>query len=119
MTEHLRNTDATTHEFYNGTVVVNEFNFTGSSVINDAYITLTGRYPDSGYAVNDVSTALISIESGEGEITIKNLTPTPLNSGDRVIIKPGEPYFFSPLGHLALRYIATPAWTPDQARIVD
>lgn len=119
MTERLKASDATIHEFYEGTVVVKEFNFECDSILNDADITLTGRYPSAGYAVNDISTALISVEEGEGSVTIKDTAPIDLATGDRLIIKPGEPYFFSVIDKLAIRYIATPAWTPSQARIIE
>ena len=104
------------HELNDGAVKVDEFNFAGDATINDAAIVLTGRYPASGYTMNTVSTALISVEEGEGNITIKNIPSTALFPGDRLLIKPGEPYYFTVLGRLAIRYIATPAWTPEQAR---
>lgn len=117
--KHLKPHESTAHEFYDGAVKVTEFNFKGDSTINDAAITLTGRYPDTGYAVNDVSTAMISVEEGEGSVTFKNTPSVPLFPGDRLLIKPGEPYYFSVLGRLAIRYIATPAWTPQQSRVVE
>lgn len=117
--EQLRSSDAAVHTFNNGAVTVNEFNFTGDSTLNDAKITITGRYPESGYAVNDISTALLSVEDGRGEIVIKGNIPNTVSVGDRLLIKPGEPYAIVALGQLVLRYIATPAWTPDQAHLVD
>lgn len=119
--KHLRVDQAQSHEFYDGTVKVNEFNFIGEggSILNDADIVLTGRYPEAGYAVNDLSTALISVESGEGDLTIKNKESRHLTAGDRILLAPGEPYFFSVIGQLTIRYIATPAWTLEQSRIIE
>lgn len=117
--QHLKAHEGESHEFYNGTVKVNEFNFNDNSLLNDAFITLTGRYPENGYAVNDVSTALVSVEDGEGDITIKDKESKRINIGDRILIEPGEPYFFSVIGELAIRYIAAPAWTPEQSRIIE
>lgn len=114
----LRWHEAVSHEFDHGTVKVTEFNFQGDSILNDAEIILTGRYPTADYTVNDISTALISIEDGEGSLTIKDTEPIALLPGDRLLIKPGEPYYFTVMGRMAIRYIATPAWTPDQARTV-
>lgn len=119
MTEHLRTSDAITHQYYDGVVVVEEFHFTSDTTINDARIILTGRYPATDYAVNDTSTVLISVEDGEGFITIQDAAPLLLSVGDRLLVKPGEPYFFSVDDTLIIRYIATPAWTPAQARIVE
>lgn len=116
--KHLKPHESTTHEFYDGAVKVTEFNFQGDATLNDAYITLTGRYPAADYAVNDISTAMISIEEGEGSLTIKDSPTVALFPGDRLLIKPGEPYYFNAMGRLAIRYVATPAWAPDQARTV-
>lgn len=115
---HIKRADAQTHDYYDSAVQVTEFNFSGNGIMNDADITIKGRYPAEGYAVNDISTALVSIESGSGILTIKDLEPLELETGDRQLIKPGEPYFFMAMGELAIRYIATPAWTVEQSRVV-
>lgn len=117
--QHLKQTDAEHHEYYDGTVTVDEFNFEGNATINTANIVLTGRYPAKNYTVNTSSTALVSVESGEGAITTKGEGTKTLNPGDTLLIEPGEPYFFSVIGSLAIRYIATPAWTVDQAQSVE
>ena len=114
----LKPHEAATHEFNDGAVKVTEFNFKDDATLNDAEIVLTSRYPASDYAVNDISTALISVEEGEGGVTIKDQPTVALFPGDRLLIKPGEPYYFTVMGRLAIRYIATPAWTPEQARTV-
>ena len=117
--QHVKPSDAEHHEYYDGTVTVAEFNFQGNAAINTANIVLTGRYPAENYTVNNSSTALISVEAGEGTITIKDKQPKSLNPGDNLLIEPGEPYFFSVMGSLAIRYIATPAWTVEQSEIVE
>ena len=114
----LKPHQTTSHEFNDGAVKVTEFNFHGDTTINDAEIVLTSRYPAADYAVNDISTALISVEEGEGGITIKDRPTVAFFPGDRLLIKPGEPYYFTVMGRLAIRYIATPAWTLEQARTV-
>lgn len=116
---HLGRSEATSHSYYNDTVHVTEFDFQDDTAINDAEIILTARYPETGYAVNDISLALVSIESGEGSIVVRGFETQPLVPGDRVLIKPGEPYYFMTIEKLAIRYIATPAWTPKQARIIE
>jgi hypothetical protein len=116
--EHLPAADATYHAYNDRAIEVNEFNFKGSEAANDAEIVIAGRYPSEGYAVNDISTALVSVESGEGAITIKGEEPTDLRPGDRLLIHPGEPYCFTALGQLAIRYVAMPAWLAKQSRII-
>lgn len=117
--DHLKATDAETHEYDNGTVKVTEFNFSDKKTVNDAEITITGRYPATGFTANTVSTALISVESGSGTITKKGSEAQPLAIGDRLAIKPGEPYFFHTIGELAIRYVAMPAWTPEQTEAIE
>jgi mannose-6-phosphate isomerase-like protein (cupin superfamily) len=62
---------------------------------------------------------MISVEEGGGGLTLKDSPTVPLSTGDCLLIKPGEPYYFSVTGSLTIRYIATPVWTPGQARIVE
>ncbi len=116
--DHLRKSDASTHDYDNGAVKVTEFNFEGEAGINDAIIILVDRYPHEGYSVNDISLALLSVESGAGTLILKGLEPQPLEVGDRLLIHPGEAYALQPLGELSIRYIAAPAWTPAQSRII-
>lgn len=117
--KHMKHIDAQTHDYYDGAVRVTEFKFSDHDIINDAQITITGRYPIAGYAVNDISTALVSVESGTGTITIKGSKPQKIEAGDRILITPGEPYSFKASSVLAIRYIATPAWTAEQSRVVE
>lgn len=116
---HLKKSDAQTHNFFDSAVQVAEFNFPNDQSLNDAEIHIRGRYPLSGYAVNDVSTALISIELGSGTIELQGSTVTKLHVGDRLLIKPGEAYALDTPTELVIRYIATPAWTPQQARTIN
>lgn len=117
--QHLKPHQSTSHEYNDGAVRVTEYNFVHDSTFGDAAIVLTGRYPETGFAVNDVCTALVSVEEGEGNIAIKGGASVALFPGDRILIKPGEPYYFTVLGRLAIRYIATPAWTNEQARNIE
>lgn len=116
---YVKHSEAQTHSHYDGSVLVTEFNFSGNDTMNDAEITITGRYPAEGYAVNDISSALVSIESGSGIVTVKDSEPQTLETGDRILINSGESYFFKAMGKLEIRYIATPAWTVEQSRIIE
>lgn len=116
--KHIKKFEADSHSYFDESVDVTEFNFPKDSSINDAEISIQGRYPLAGYAVNDTSVALVSIESGSGYVTIKGSKPQELTAGDRLLIKPGEPYAFNSLGELVIRYIAVPAWLPSQSRII-
>jgi len=115
----MKKSEAESHSYFNEAVKVTEFNFLDEQSINDAEINIRGRYPLAGFAVNDISMVLISIESGAGTISIKESKPRELEVGDRLLIKPGEPYAFTANGELEIRYIATPAWSPEQSRIIE
>lgn len=114
----MKMSDAESHSYFDKSVNVTEFNFSDDKSINDAYISIGGRYPQSGHAVNNVSTALVSIESGSGSIEIDGNKVRVLDVGDRLLIKPGEAYAFIASEKLVIRYIAAPAWTSEQSRIV-
>lgn len=116
---HMKHIDSQTHDYYDGAVRVTEFKFSDSDIINDAEIIITGRYPIAGYAVNDISTALVSVESGTGTIIIKDSKPQEVKVGDRILIASGEPYSIKTRSALAIRYIATPAWTAGQSRLIE
>lgn len=117
--QYLKKANAKAHEYYNGTVKVTEFNFSDDDSINDAIIELRGRYPDASYAVNDVVTVLVSAESGSGILQFKDDESLKLEPGDWVLIKPGDAYYFDPSDSLTIRYTASPAWTPDQADMIE
>ncbi len=111
--------DATVHDYNDGAVHVTEFNFSSNDKMNDAEITISGRYPSKGYAVNDISHAIVSVESGSARFTIKDKQAQELRVGDRVFIDTGEPYCFEATDELAIRYVASPAWSAKQSRIID
>lgn len=85
---------------------------TGSSVINGALITIAGRYPESGWALNTHSTSLIHVTKGGG-VALFDRNSIDLASDDELLIEPDEKYAFE--GDMTILYVATPAWTTDQA----
>lgn len=116
--EFIKKSEGESHSFFDDAVTVKEYNFQDKT-INDADINITGRYPLEGYAVNDESLALVSVESGAGSMIFLGSEARDIEAGDRMIIRPGEPYAITTLGNLTIRYVATPAWTASQARIVE
>ncbi len=88
-----------------------EYEFTGEKDINSAVIELTGRYPESGQALNDVCKEQVYVVSGSGVLTQANHTYD-LNQGDMALIQPGEPYYFD--GTLKMLISSSPAWYTEQ-----
>ena len=88
-----------------------EYQFEGEKDINSAVIELTGRYPESGQALNDVCKEQAYVVSGSGVLTQAGRTYT-LNQGDMALIQPGDPYYFD--GTLKMLIASSPAWYPEQ-----
>jgi len=91
--------------------VAYEYEFQGEKDINGAVIKLTGRYPESGRALNDVCKELIYVVEGNGTINYAD-TPHELAKGDVILIQPGEPYYLN--GMLTLFISSSPAWYLEQ-----
>ncbi|MEC3979527.1 hypothetical protein [Amycolatopsis sp. H20-H5] len=86
-----------------------------SDSVNAAVIELAGRYPDEGWALNTACTSLVHIVKGNGTISTAQ-TKEDLSTDDQVLLMPNEKYFFD--GNMKLLYIASPAWTTEQAEHV-
>ena len=107
----LRNTEATAHR-NTGACVAYEYPMP-TNALNAAVIELSGRYPDEGWIANSSVTSLVHVIHGNGSIANKQ-NVTELATGDQVLIPPNEDYFFD--GSMKLLYVATPSWTPEQAK---
>jgi mannose-6-phosphate isomerase-like protein (cupin superfamily) len=84
--------------------------------INLAIITITGRYPAHPQRViNLVCKELVYVINGQGTVYVNN-TPVPLETGDTILILPQEKYYWD--GYVTLAIASTPAWTPDQHKII-
>lgn len=84
--------------------------------IDSAVIELRGRYPEAGWAVNTVSIALIHVVRGEGYI-YKDSNSIPLGEDDQILILPNEKYALE--GEMKLLFSSSPAWSPEQARVIN
>jgi mannose-6-phosphate isomerase-like protein (cupin superfamily) len=91
--------------------VAYEYEFQGEKDINGAVIKLTGRYPESGRALNDICKELTYIVEGKGTLNQGGETHE-LSKGDMLLIQPGESYYFE--GMLTMFISSSPAWYPEQ-----
>jgi hypothetical protein len=82
------------------------------TALNAAVIDLSGRYPDKGWTLNTTCTALLHVIQGQGVIMGEE-TAKDIAVDDQILIAPNEVY--APDGHMKVLYVATPAWTPEQA----
>lgn len=99
----------------NRNCTVTEYPF-GDPDVDIALATINGRDPEMGHVVNTECKEIGCVIKGTGSITIEG-QEYPLETGDAVLILPGERFSWD--GHLTLSLSCSPAWTPEQYRMVD
>lgn len=87
----------------------------GDKDINGSVIRLNGRYPETGTAHNTLCKEMAHIIRGEGKIVIEG-DETIVTEGDVILIDPTERYHWE--GNLEMFVSCTPAWTPEQHKII-
>lgn len=84
--------------------------------INGAVIELSGKYPDKGWAVNTECKEMGYIISGSGKLVIES-KEYQVSEGDLILINPGEKFYWQ--GNMKLFIPCTPAWNPQQYKIIE
>jgi len=84
--------------------------------INIAIIELNGRYPQKGWALNEISKELACIMEGSGSVVIDG-NETQVSEGDLVMVYPGEKFFWQ--GKMKLFMPCVPAWNENQYKIIE
>lgn len=84
--------------------------------INFATAVISGRYPDSGYCVNEKCKELIYVIEGKGSLN-KNNERVEFSKGDVILIDKGEIYYWDAYCMIAMP--CTPAWYPEQHKLID
>lgn len=77
--------------------------------------TIRGRYPESGYCVNEECKELIYCLSGKGTLFSK-MQKVNFKKGDVILLDKKEPYYFK--AHCRVAMICSPAWTPEQHKML-
>lgn len=93
-----------------------EYSF-GSKDIDLGVATITGRFPEKGYAMNKVSKELIYIIEGKCEITVED-EKVALEVGDAILIEPNEKYYWE-TDYCKASLTCTPAWDINQHIIIE
>jgi len=89
-----------------------EYSF-GDNDLNIAIVTVTGRYPENGYVMNEVCKEAGYVVSGTGELGLKSGEKQAVAVGDAVLLQPGEKYYWEG-DSLVLVMPCTPAFYPEQ-----
>lgn len=77
-----------------------------------AEITITGRYPESGWARNKESHEMVRVQSGNGQLLLKSGETTELSQGEAVHVPPG--IWFAWNGDMTITMACSPAFKPEQ-----
>lgn len=105
-----------TVEFTSGAVMTaHEYELHDPSV-NIARITVSGRYPETGWAANEQVKELCYILEGTGTLYVGDAS-YPLAPGDVLLIEPGERFYWD--ANIVMLVPCTPAWTPEQYKHLD
>ncbi len=84
--------------------------------IDCATATITGRYPDTGYCMNEECKELIYVIDGRGTLNKENET-IKFKKGDAILINKGEKYYWN--AQCTIVMPCTPAWYPEQHKLID
>ncbi len=88
----------------------------GDPDINSVVIKLSGRYPETGFAINEKCKEMAYIIEGDGKL-VTETEALPVSMGDTVLIHPGEKYYWE--GTMTMFVPCTPAWSAEQHKIVE
>lgn len=83
---------------------------------NVAEVTMSERYPKSGFAVNTESEMIVLITEGSVTIPVGDKKVS-VRSGTTVFVPKNTPYFWNPT-KAKLYIVSTPPWTPEQQQLI-
>lgn len=84
--------------------------------INCATAIITGRYPDTGYCMNEECKELIYVIDGYGTLNKENEI-IEFKKGDAILIDKKEKYYWD--AHCTIIMPCTPAWYPEQHKLLN
>lgn len=88
-----------------------EYNFGPEADMNGALITVSGRYPEAGFVMNEVCSELAYVTRGSGKVCKADET-IEFAIGDTLCIQPGEKYYWD--GDFDIYTVCNPAFYPEQ-----
>lgn len=84
-----------------------------TATANVAEISLTSRYPESGFVLNKQSEMIVRILDGSTIFHYDN-EEVLLPQGSTVLVQTNKAYCWIPQGTVRLYVVSTPPWTPEQ-----
>ena len=89
--------------------------FANDKTMGGALITINGRYPDHGFALNQICKELAYIIKGTGTLATENSIAN-FTEGDSLFIPPNEKFVWE--GSFTMYVVTTPAFDPKQHILV-
>lgn len=80
--------------------------------INGSVIAISGRYPETGYALNKVCKELVYIVRGSGVLGLADGSQADFTEGDSLLINPNEKFYWE--GDFESFMVCSPAFDPEQ-----
>jgi mannose-6-phosphate isomerase-like protein (cupin superfamily) len=80
---------------------------------NVAEISLTGRYPETGFALNRESEMIVRVLEGSTTFSCEG-EEVELSAGATVLVQTHKKYCWIPNSSVRLLVFSTPAWTSEQ-----
>ncbi len=87
------------------------------NTVDVAVAKISGRYPATGFCVNEQCDEVAYIFEGNINITKKDDAAKPLNIGDCVFISKGDAFFWEGNGKMVIS--CSPAWSPEQYKNIE
>ena len=81
--------------------------------MNIALVTVNGRYPETGYVMNEVCKEAGYVVSGSGVLGLETGEKTAVGPGSAVLLQPGEKYYWEG-ENLQMVMPCSPAFYPEQ-----
>ncbi|EKD67701.1 MAG: hypothetical protein ACD_48C00257G0005 [uncultured bacterium] len=84
-------------------------------LMNGAIAEIKGRYPEKGFAMNEISDEIAYVVSGSGEIELPKEKHS-IISGDTLYIQHHEQFAWN--GNLSIFMVTSPKFNPKQHKII-
>ena len=85
--------------------------------INGSVIAINGRYPESGYAMNEVCKEIVYIIKGSGTLGLADGSTSTFSEGDSLFIDTNEKFYWQ--GNFESYMVCTPAFYPEQHKEIE
>ena len=100
-----------TKKFENSTTCT-VYEYGGNKILDGAAAEINGRYPETGWVTNTISTEIIYVVEGKEILTTRERR-IELTQAAVVLVERGEQYYFEG-ENLRIFMATTPPWSPDQ-----